>query len=219
MNQSDCSAHGSSPVLFADKSWRIKVALQHKVPIAVAGRINDPYLAEALLKEGKTDLVAMGRPLLADPEFPRKAQEGRVEDIRKCIGCNQGCMDRMLAQQDITCLSNPLCGYEREREIKEAAVKKKVMVIGGGPAGMETARVAALRGLVVLYNQGLGRADETGRCAPGRKWKTGELSDRPVEEAVCKNNCQASSGFLNCGSCPRCGSIGYGRRFYRSHQA
>lgn len=139
---------------FADKSWRIKVALQHKVPIAVAGRINDPYLAEALLKEGKTDLVAMGRPLLADPEFPRKAQEGRVEDIRKCIGCNQGCMDRMLAQQDITCLSNPLCGYEREREIKEAAVKKKVMVIGGGPAGMETARVAALRGHeVVLYER------------------------------------------------------------------
>ncbi|NMB36039.1 MAG: FAD-dependent oxidoreductase [Firmicutes bacterium] len=138
--------------IFAEKARELKKALAGRVPVAVAGRIKDPRRAEDLIKEGKTDLVALGRALLADPEFPRKAREGRISEIRKCIGCNQGCMDRLLMQKDITCLGNPLCGRESEYgyEIEEAAAKKKVLVIGGGPGGMEAARTASLRGHEVL---------------------------------------------------------------------
>jgi len=157
---------------FTEYALKIKKALENRVPIAVAGSIKDPYMAEDLLERGVTDLIAMGRPLLADPELPKKAREGRIDDIRKCIRCNQGCMDRMLMQQDITCLGNPLCGYEKEREIKEASEKKKVMVIGGGPAGMEAARVAALRGhSVVLYERqhNLGGQMKLASIPPGKK--------------------------------------------------
>lgn len=135
---------------FAEKAWAFKKALNGSVPVAVAGRIKDPYEAERLIKEGKTDVVAMGRALLADPELPLKTAAGRIAEIRKCIGCNQGCMDRLLMQKDITCLGNPLCGREGEFEIKEATLRKKVLVVGGGPGGMEAARIAALRGHEVL---------------------------------------------------------------------
>jgi len=157
---------------FAEYATKIKEAFGKKVPIAVAGSIKDPFMAEDLLRKGVTDLIAMVRPLLADPELPKKAREGRIDEIRKCIRCNQGCMDRMLMQQDITCLGNPICGYEKEREIIEAPEKKKVMVIGGGPAGMEAARVAALRGhSVVLYEsqETLGGQMKQASVPPGKK--------------------------------------------------
>ena len=123
------------------------------VPVIAVGRINDPRMAEEILQAGKADILAMGRALLTDPDLPRKAREGRFEDIRKCIACNQGCQDK-LGGLETTCLVNPEVAKERFMELVPAPVAKKVLVIGGGPAGMETARVAALRGHQVhLYEK------------------------------------------------------------------
>ena len=116
------------------------------IPVATVGRIVDPGMAEEILQQGKADLITMGRALLADPDFPRKAQQGKADDIRPCIGCLQGCRERLYQGESITCLVNPAAGYERERRIKPAPVPKKVWIIGGGPGGMETALIAALRG-------------------------------------------------------------------------
>ena len=125
------------------------------IPIIAVGRINDPILAENILREGKADLIGMGRALLADPELPRKIAEGRLDDIRKCIGCNQGCIGRYKANLGARCTVNAASGREGEFAITPASNVKRVLIVGGGPAGMEAARVAALRGHeVVLYEQG-----------------------------------------------------------------
>ena len=141
------------------------------VPVITVGRINDPVFAEQILANGSADFVTMTRALLADPELPLKAKEGRLDDIRKCIACNQGCVDRLFSALDITCTVNPAVGREREYAIKPVEKKKKVMVIGGGPAGMECARVAALRGHnVVLYDDKsqLGGMNLYAKQLPGR---------------------------------------------------
>ncbi|MGA2955201.1 MAG: FAD-dependent oxidoreductase [Thermodesulfobacteriota bacterium] len=117
-----------------------------QIPVATVGRIVDPRMAEDILQQGKADLITLGRALLADPEFPKKAQEGRAEDIRPCIACLQGCLDHLYQGLPITCLVNPQAGLEEELRIKPAEKRKKVFIIGGGPGGMEAARVAALRG-------------------------------------------------------------------------
>lgn len=116
------------------------------VPVIAVGRINDPYLAEKILQEKKADLIAMGRALLADPDLPKKAAEGRLNDIRKCIACNRGCVMRMSQKLHIMCAINPAVGKEKEYAITPAKMVKRVIIVGGGPAGMEAARVAALRG-------------------------------------------------------------------------
>ncbi|MFQ5863556.1 MAG: FAD-dependent oxidoreductase [Candidatus Brocadiales bacterium] len=124
-------------------------------PVIAGIRINDLASAEELLRDGQADLVSIGRPLIADPELPKKYKEGRFEDIRTCIACNQGCFDELLNMRPVTCLYNPRVGREREYAIKPTTKKKKVVIIGGGPGGMEAARVAALRGHeVVLYEKG-----------------------------------------------------------------
>lgn len=124
------------------------------IPVISGIRINDLALADELLRDGQTDLVAIGRPLIADPELPRKYKEGRLEDIRTCIACNQGCFDELLNMRPVTCLYNPRAGREREYNVTPAAKKKKVMVVGGGPGGMEAASVAAQRGHdVTLYEK------------------------------------------------------------------
>jgi len=87
-------------------------------------------------------MVAMGRALIADPELPLKAKQGRTEDIRKCIHCNQGCIERIVQEMDLTCTVNPAAGREEEFKILPSEGPKKVFVIGGGPGGMEAARVA-----------------------------------------------------------------------------
>jgi 2,4-dienoyl-CoA reductase-like NADH-dependent reductase (Old Yellow Enzyme family)/thioredoxin reductase len=117
-----------------------------RIPVGTVGKIIEPKMAEEILRQGKADLIAMGRALLADPEFPQKAREGRFEDIRPCIACLQGCRDHLYQGLPITCLVNPRAGMEAEYKIEPAKTKKKVLIIGGGPGGMEAARVAALRG-------------------------------------------------------------------------
>lgn len=126
-----------------------------KIPVITVGRLGYPELAESVLREGKADFVALGRPLLADPQWPLKAQEGRLEDIRPCIGCHEACLGRIFSGGYLSCAVNPACGNERELEIKPAERPKSVLVVGGGIAGMEAARVAALRGhKVALYEKG-----------------------------------------------------------------
>ncbi len=134
---------GSTPRgCYADLIHSVKTNL--KVPVIAAGRINTPEIAEQILTEGKADFVATGRALIADPYWPAKAFKGESEDIRRCVGCNQGCMERLVQEKDITCLYNPEVG--REGRLTPSPVKKRVWVIGGGPGGMEAAAVAALRG-------------------------------------------------------------------------
>jgi len=117
-----------------------------RIPVGTVGRIVDPKMAEEILQQGKADLVAMARALLADPEFPRKALEGKSEDIRPCIACLQGCREPLYLGLPITCLVNPRAGMEAEYKIEPAEKRKRVLIIGAGPGGMEAARVAALRG-------------------------------------------------------------------------
>jgi NADPH-dependent 2,4-dienoyl-CoA reductase/sulfur reductase-like enzyme len=142
--------------LYVEHASAIKKAIGNRVPVLVVGRIKDPEMAEDILAQGKADMVVMGRALLADPEMPVKVIEGRLQEIRPCIGCNQGCVDKLLADQDITCLGNALTGREWEFDLdSKASVPKRVLVIGGGPGGLECARVAALRGhSVFLYEKG-----------------------------------------------------------------
>ena len=124
-----------------------------RIPLIAAGRIT-PELGEKALQEGQADLIAMGKALIADPELPLKAAAGRVDEIRPCIGCLR-CIDNQTVKgKGIMCSVNAAVGRERESEVKPPEKSKKVFVVGGGPAGMEAARVAALRGhQVTLYEK------------------------------------------------------------------
>jgi 2,4-dienoyl-CoA reductase-like NADH-dependent reductase (Old Yellow Enzyme family)/thioredoxin reductase len=124
------------------------------VPVIASGSITTPELAEEILRTGKADFISLGRPSLADPYFVRKIEENRPEDIVPCIRC-MACMERSGSNKGVTCTVNVSLGRDEEfLEIKRASVSKEVMVIGGGPAGMEVARVAALRGhRVCLYEK------------------------------------------------------------------
>src|ERR1051326_5319248 len=143
------------------------------VPVIATGRINDPAVAEKMLKEGQADLCIMNRALIADPDFPNKAKEGRLDDIRQCMGYNQGCIDRIYTGLGVTCVQNPVIGREKDwAEMPRATSPKKVVVIGGGPAGLECARVARLRGHdVALFekNSELGGQTLIARKAPFRQ--------------------------------------------------
>ena len=109
------------------------------------GRINEPLLAEDIIKSGKADLVCIGRGLLADPAMPKKALEGRLDDIRTCIACNT-CMQSIFKKGRVECLVNPTLGREKEMAFHTAQTTKKVMVVGAGPGGLNVAWVAARRG-------------------------------------------------------------------------
>ncbi len=125
-----------------------------KIPVIASVRINDLKLAEEIIDNEQADIVSVGRPLIVDPDMPNKYKNKQFDDIRMCIACNQGCFDSLLNFKSVSCTYNAMAGHEGEYKITEAARPKKVMVIGGGPAGMEAARVLALRGhRVTLYEK------------------------------------------------------------------
>ena len=125
------------------------------IPVMAGGRINDPIQAEKILADGHADLIGMCRALIADPYLPNKAKAGQLEDIRECVGAAEACISRIYQGVALGCVQNAVIGREKEwAELRPASVKKRVMVIGGGPAGLEVSRVAALRGHeVALYER------------------------------------------------------------------
>ncbi len=149
------------------------------IPVSVSGRITDPSVAEHVLESGCSDFVTLGRALHADPEFPNKARDGRPNEICTCIACNQGCSDLHARGQPIVCVVNTTTGREREFAIRPAQAVKSAVVIGGGPAGMEAARILALRGCKVTLFE---REAEPGgqmllnRWVPGREEMAGHIA-------------------------------------------
>jgi 2,4-dienoyl-CoA reductase (NADPH2) len=128
-----------------------------RIPIIASNRIGNPKLAEEVLRWGFADAVNLGRSLIADPEIPNKAKDGREKEIRPCICCNQECMDRLFNGMTTLCTVNPAAGFEAESGIGRAEALKKVAVVGGGPGGCEAARTAALRGHDVTLFEASGR--------------------------------------------------------------
>jgi mycofactocin system FadH/OYE family oxidoreductase 2 len=145
-----------------------------KLPVFCTGRINDPVMAEKVLAAGQADMIGMCRGLICDPFLPKKAQEGRLEDIRYCIACNQGCIGRIGMNKSLGCVQNPAIGREKEwgeGTLEKAGVKKNVTVVGGGPAGMWAAKMAGRRGHKVTLidrNESLGGQVVTAMKGPGR---------------------------------------------------
>lgn len=141
------------------------------VPVIASHRINDPDTARTLLKQGYCDMVAMGRSLIADPDLPLKAKQGKDKEIVHCIACAQGCFDNLFKLKHVECLCNPLAGHEHKALKKTAETPKKVLVVGGGAAGMSAALTAKRRGHeVVLYESSgrLGGQLHLAAAPPGR---------------------------------------------------
>ena len=141
------------------------------VPVSAVGRIVDADMAARVIESGMADIVAMGRPLLADPDWGTKIAAGKACDIRRCISCNKGCTDAIQNRQFLSCVLNAENGYENTRSIQPAAQKKMIAVLGGGPAGLEAARVAALRGHdVTLFEKTTSLGGQLNiACVPPRK--------------------------------------------------
>ena len=145
-----CPVEADGPAPNLDLVEQVKKVI--KVPVIAAASIT-PEIGDQAIKQGKLDFVAMGRALQADPDLPNKIARGREKDIRPCILCNH-CIETLPWAEGIVCVVNPALGMEKEFEIKKAAKPKKVIIVGGGPGGMEAARVAALRGhQVTLYEK------------------------------------------------------------------
>jgi len=137
------------------------------VPVVACNRINDPFVAEDLLQEGISDMVGVARGFIADPEFGVKTRDGRYDEIRRCVACNQRCFDHVFQLLPVGCMVNPRAGREAETEINRAEKPKKIIVAGAGPAGCEFAAVAAERGhKVKLYDKDSGIGGQVRWFAP-----------------------------------------------------
>ncbi len=141
--------HQTIGPMFLPRGFLVPLAATIKqavsVPVIAVGRLDEAALAEQVLADGDADLIAIGRALIADPDFPRKVQEGRTSEIRPCIACN-ACVDLVANAKQARCAVNPEVGREDSWRIEPAATPRRVMVVGSGPAGMEAARIARLRG-------------------------------------------------------------------------
>lgn len=146
-------AMGTTPYSFMSKYTRqIKEAVS--IPVSSVGRILTPQNGEALIENGVCDIIGLGRSLLTDPDYVKKLEQGEAERIRHCMMCNKGCTDAIQNRRFLSCVLNAENGYEYERVITPATEKKKVVVVGGGVAGMEAARVAKMKGHdVVLFEK------------------------------------------------------------------
>ncbi|MFK4439387.1 FAD-dependent oxidoreductase [Paenibacillus sp. RC21] len=206
-----------------------------KVPVITAGRLDNPDLASKAIREGKTDMIALGRPLLADADIPNKIKAGKIEKIRPCLSCQEGCMGRLASFATISCAVNPACGREKDYALGKADQSKKVLVIGGGPAGCEAARVAAIRGHhVTLFdkNNRLG-----GNLIPGgipdfkeddhllAAWYEGELKDLKVDvrlntevNRTTVKEYAADAVIFATGSSPKTFSIGTSTKVYSAEE-
>ncbi|MCL5961183.1 MAG: FAD-dependent oxidoreductase [Chloroflexi bacterium] len=166
------------------------------IPVFLGTRINDPLLAEKILSEGQADVVGMTRALICDPHMPNKAASGRLEEIRYCVGCNQGCIGRHQQGLPVTCIQTPSSGRERDLGVVSRAEKpKKLVVVGGGPAGLRAAITAAERGhQVILYEKAsaLGGQVLLAAKAPGRE----EFQDivRNLESELQRQNVEVRLG-------------------------
>ena len=159
------------------------------VPVIASHRINDPDTAREMIADDMCDMVAMGRSLIADPYFPEKAKTGREKEIIHCVACAQGCFDNLFKLKHVECLCNPVAGYERERTITKSETPKKVMVIGGGAAGMNAAIAAFDRGhSVSLYEKQdhLGGQLYLAAAPPGRS-EFAELAKDLEKQVLCRN--------------------------------
>ena len=157
-NGSYDSWYWSHPPMYMPKACNLYDVSEIKkvvnIPVICAGRFDDPELADLAIAEKHIDMLGLGRPLLADPEIPKKYASGRLDEIRPCIACHQGCLGQIFQMKDISCAVNPACGREVSYELKKATEQKKVLVVGGGIGGMEAARVCAIRGhSVSLYEK------------------------------------------------------------------
>ena len=217
------SFYYACPPMYMPKGYLVELAAKAKeavnIPILAGGRMNEAYIAEKAIRDGKIDAVVLGRAALADPEYPNKVLTGHTEKIRPCIACNQGCITRLQQGKQPTCAVNPAAMREVRYALRPCVQPKKVVVVGGGVAGMEAARTAAMRGhKVSLYekNESLG-----GNLIPGgshsfkkevrelNAWYQNELKALPVEihtgEAVTAGqlrNMDADVIILAAGSVP-----------------
>lgn len=189
------SFYYACPPMYMPKGYLVELAAKAKeavnIPILAGGRMNEADIAEKAIRDGKIDAVVLGRAALADSEYPNKVLTGHTEKIRPCIACNQGCITRLQQGKQPTCAVNPVAMREVRYALRPCVQSKKVVVMGGGVAGMEAARIAAMRGhKVSLYekNESLG-----GNLIPGgshsfkkevrelNAWYQNELKALPVE--------------------------------------
>jgi 2-enoate reductase len=152
------SWYWAHPPVYQEPGFMIEMAAAAKevvrIPVIAVGKLAHPDLANAIIAEGKADMVAIGTGLLAEPFWVKKVIEGHQERIRPCIGCYEGCMGRITRGKPLSCAVNPATGRERSYRIERTERPQKVLIVGGGPAGMEAARVATMRGhRVVLYDK------------------------------------------------------------------
>ena len=230
----------SHPPMYQQKGLYIEYARMVReavsVPVICAGRMDNPDLALSAIESGACDIVSLGRPLLADPDYVNKLRAGRVESIRPCLSCQEGCMGRIQEYSALNCAVNPAACREREWALLPALQKKTVLIVGGGVAGMEAARVCALRGHRPILCEKSSRLG--GNLLPGGapdfkeddlalvRWYEHELSELAVEirkntsvDADYVRSCQADCVLITTGSLPVIFSLGDDNKVFPAAQA